>query len=217
MLCFMSCNKIVVYGAGGQGKNVSLLIEQLGGWEIVGFLDDDASKKGRIVRGYQILGSIKDAFAKYDKLNVALAIGNSQVTEKKVKELRATGKVSFPNLIHPSVVIDNQNVKMGEGNVINANCVFTTLINIGSYNYFNRCCSVSHDVVIGDYCFVHSGVHLSGESQIGNGVWFGVNSTIVQCLKIGDNALIGAGAVILKDVEDNAIMVGNPAKVLRYK
>jgi sugar O-acyltransferase (sialic acid O-acetyltransferase NeuD family) len=217
--------KIIIIGAGGQGENISLLIEQIKGWEILGFVDDDINKKGNTLRSYPILGSIQEYFSsleydetKNNELNVAFSIGNSQVVNKTVNYLNSLDKnIIFPNLIHPSVSWSEKDVDMGQGNIINAGTVFTTGIKIGDFNYFNRCCSVSHGVTIGNYCFIHSGVHLSGNLKVGDEVWFGVNSTIIQSLNIGKNSLIGAGAVITKDVEENAVMVGNPAKVLRYK
>tara|TARA_Y100000310_G_C20493042_1_gene720183 strand:- start:96 stop:788 length:693 start_codon:yes stop_codon:yes gene_type:complete len=214
----MDTKKIIIVGAGGQARNVALLIEQIGGWNILGFVDDDENKKGQIMRSYPILGNIKETLSSLEEVSVALAIGNSMVLKKIVEELKMMDNdISFPNLIHPSAILEEKEVEMGEGNIINAQVVFTNNIKIGNYNYFNRCSSVSHDVVMGSYDFIHAGVHLSGELNVGDQVWFGINSTIIEKLNIGNSALIGAGAVVLKDVEEKAVMVGNPAKLLRYK
>jgi sugar O-acyltransferase (sialic acid O-acetyltransferase NeuD family) len=209
---------IIIIGAGGQAKNIVLLIEQIGGWNILGLIDDDLKKKGQKVKGYEVLGPTKEFFENQDDIHIVFSIGDGKIIEEKVQWLKSLSKnFKFPNLIHPSASLNENEVKLGEGNIVNTNVVFTTEIEIGSFNYFNRCCSISHDVFIGDYCFIHAGVHLSGESKVGNRVWFGVNSTIVQVLTVGDDAMIGAGAVILKNVEPKAVMVGNPAKLLRFK
>ena len=212
-------NKILIIGASGQGKNIALLIEQIGGYEIIGFVDDNLEKKDQIIKGYPVLGNLDKVLEKFQEINVALAIGNSKVLEKIVTKLKNINnkQIYFPNLIHPTSQFNQTDVQMQEGNIVNANVIFTTDINIGSYNYFNRCCSISHDVKIGNFCLIHAGVHLSGNSNLGNKVWFGVGSTIIQGLKINNNVTRGAGAVILKDVKENAIMVGNPARLLRYK
>ena len=208
---------VIIIGASGQAKNISLLVEQVGGYQLLGFVDDDIEKAGKFIRNYKVLGNFKDVFASLSNINIIFAIGNSKVVEEMVRSLKSMNKnFEFPNLIHPTAQIDLNEVKMGEGNIINSNAVFMADVKIGNFNYFNRCCSVSHDVEMEDYCFVHSGVHLSGGLKIGKGVWFGVNSTIIQYLNISDDAFIGAGAVVLKDVEEKAVMVGNPAKVLRY-
>ncbi|HLC90251.1 MAG TPA: acetyltransferase [Candidatus Nanoarchaeia archaeon] len=214
--------KIVIIGASGQGKNIALLLEQVGSYDIIGFVDDDHLKKGSIVKGYPVMGSFAEVFSSLDNIadNVAVAfsIGNSDVVEKMVRQLKSMEKgIFFPNIVHPSVQIDATSVRLGEGNIFNAYCVVTADITIGNFNYFNRCCSISHDTIIGDYNFVHAGVHPCGGLRMGSKNWLGVGSVVIQGVKIGNNATIGAGAVVLKDVEDNAVMVGNPAKLLKYK
>ena len=52
--------------------------------------------------------------------------------------------------------------------------------------------------------------------HIKRNVWIGVNVTILPGVTIGENAVVGAGAVVTKDVADNAVVVGNPARVIRY-
>jgi sugar O-acyltransferase (sialic acid O-acetyltransferase NeuD family) len=210
--------KIIIIGASGQGKNIALLIEQIGGYEILGFVDDDETKKGSLVKGYTVLGPVDEVFSTLENISIANAIGNSKVVEKIIDKLKEMNKgFIFPNLIHPSVQIDRTSVKLGEGNLFNANVVITADISIGDFNYFNRCCSISHDSVIGNYNFIHSGVHPCGGLNMGHKNWLGVGSVVIQGVKLGNNITIGAGAVVLKEVADNSIMVGNPAKLLRYK
>ena len=217
-----SLEEIYIYCAGGQGRHITFLIQQIGGYKIMGFIDESSSLVGKSIKGFPVFSSIESAVSGKNEINIAIANGTPKYVHAIVKKLREyqkslNCKVNFPNLIHPSASLNENEVKLGEGNIVNTNVVFTTEIEIGSFNYFNRCCSISHDVFIGDYCFIHAGVHLSGESKVGNRVWFGVNSTIVQVLTVGDDAMIGAGAVILKNVEPKAVMVGNPAKLLRFK
>src|SRR3989344_4745317 len=122
--------KIVIIGASGQGKNIALLLEQVGSYDIIGFVDDDAQKKGSFVKGYPVLGSFAEVFSSLnnivDNVAVVFSIGNSGVVERMVQQLKSMDRgISFPNIIHPSVQIDTQSVKMGEGNIFNAYCVVT--------------------------------------------------------------------------------------------
>lgn len=208
--------KIAIIGAGGQAKNISFLIEQIGEWDIVGFIDKDNSTKGEKIRGYPILGDINTALEVYEEINIALALGNPLIIEKNILELKSLDKkITFPNLIHPSAIIEQENTTLGEGNVINAGCAFTTETKIGNFNYFNRMTGTSHDTTIGDYCLFHTGAVVSGGSKIGNKVQIGTNATIIQYKNIGDNSIVGAGAVIIKDVEENTVVVGNPGRVIK--
>ncbi len=61
------------------------------------------------------------------------------------------------------------------------------------------------------------GVTSSGRPTIGDNVYLGCNVTIIGRIHIGNNVDIGAGTVVVKDVPDNAVVVGNPAKVIRMK
>ena len=60
-----------------------------------------------------------------------------------------------------------------------------------------------------------TGLEFGKEIKIGNNVWIGGNTVITPGVKIGDNVIIGAASVVTKDIEDNAIAVGNPCKILR--
>lgn len=62
----------------------------------------------------------------------------------------------------------------------------------------------------------NSGYEYGIDITIGNSVWIGGNVCVMPGVTIGDNAVIGAGAVVTKDIPANAIAVGNPAKVVRY-
>jgi sugar O-acyltransferase (sialic acid O-acetyltransferase NeuD family) len=213
--------KVIIIGAGGQSKNTSFVIEQTGKFEIIGFADDDSEKKGTTLRNYSVLGSLEEILIGYDDIGFVFAIGNPDVVEKlvqKIKEKIASGKkFIFPNIIHPSVNIDFNEVQLGVGNVIFPDCLFLSEVKVGDFNFFNFKSAVSHESIIGDFCIVQPGVNLLGQTTLKDKAYCGANATIIQGRTVGRNATIGAGAVVTKDVEDNAIVVGNPAKLLRYK
>ena len=209
---------IVIIGAGGQSKNTSLVIEQCKKWNILGFADDSVEKKGTVIRGYKVLGSIDEVCSKYDNIGFVLAIGNPHVMEKIVTKIKGKAKnFIFPNIIHPSVRLDTNEVKMGEGNVIFPDVLCLADISIGNFNFINFKSVISHEVVIGNYCLVQPGVNVLGQCKLKNKAYVGANATLLQCKTVGENATVGAGAVVTKDVETNSIVVGNPAKLLRYK
>jgi UDP-3-O-[3-hydroxymyristoyl] glucosamine N-acyltransferase len=113
------------------------------------------------------------------------------------------------------------------GNVIIGNNV-----RIGSYSCVDR--GNMHDTVIGDNVKIDNLVHIAhnvnidkntliiagsivcGSVQIGKNCFIGANSTIKQKLKIGNNVIIGMGSVVTKDIPDNEVWAGNPAKFLKY-
>ena len=78
-------------------------------------------------------------------------------------------------------------------------------------------CVINHDCQIGDYVEISPCAVILGRVTIGNFTTIGANTTILPDIKIGNNVTIGAGAVVTRDIPDNCIAVGVPAKVIKFK
>lgn len=74
---------------------------------------------------------------------------------------------------------------------------------------------VAHGAKVGRHCLIVAGAVLGGSCEIGDFTFIGMNACIKNKIKIGSNCIIGAGAVVLKDVPDGEVWVGNPAKFLK--
>ena len=81
----------------------------------------------------------------------------------------------------------------------------------------NLACTVGHDTVIGDYSSFMPTCNISGEVNIGEGVYCGTGAKIINQKNVGKLSTIGAGAVVIKDVPDYAVVAGVPAKIIKYK
>src|SRR5690606_40149293 len=111
-----------------------------------------------------------------------------------------------------NVVIEND-VEIGSNTYIDSAAQDSTIIGEGTK--IDNLVHVAHGVKIGKHCLVVAGAVIGGSSVIGDYNFIGMNASIKEKVRIGNNCIIGAGAVVLKDVEDNSVMVGNPAKLLR--
>ncbi|WP_426350460.1 acetyltransferase [Alloiococcus sp. CFN-8] len=207
---------IVIIGAGGFGREVAWLIEEINKvnsqWNILGFVDDDKSVDGMKINGYKVVGNLE--WLKKQQLYVINAIGDP-IIKKKVMDKLEGSKNKYPVLIHPNVIF-SETVEIGEGTVICASNILTVNISVGKHVIINLDCTVGHDAVIGDYATILPSVNISGYVNIGKCVSVGTSSAIIQGICVGDNSIIGAGSVVIKDLPSNCTAIGVPAKPIKY-
>jgi FlaA1/EpsC-like NDP-sugar epimerase len=129
---------IVVFGAGGFGREVAQLIEDINRaspqYELLGFVDDDPSMPGKALNGHPVK-RVDDGLSGSPRVAVAVAVGDPVTRMRVVERIRPYG-VSFPNLVHPSVVIGRE-VSMGTGNIICAGSILTVNIRLGDFCQLN--------------------------------------------------------------------------------
>ncbi|GHV54797.1 acetyltransferase [Synergistales bacterium] len=203
-------DKLIICGAGGLGSEVKMLAEDVGGWELVGFLDDTLPA-GSVAHGLPILGGgsyIEDFSV---GVSVVIAVGSPQARESIHERMSRSGRVSFPKLIHPLACVAREAV------LENGVCVFPfTLISSGAHigqcaHLYNNV-SVAHQAKIGAYSLVAPLAAIAGNVSIGRRVWIGAGASIKQGTAIGDDAVIGLGSAVINDIPANLTAAGNPAR-----
>lgn len=209
--------KIAIVGAGGFGREVKMLIDQINQvknqFEIIGFYDDRTYSSS--INGVPYLGSVKDLDVVDFPLSVAVSIAEPR-TKRKIVESITNPLIDFPNLIHPSVVIGEDDVRLGTGNIICAGVIITVNIEIGNFVILNLGCTVGHDTIVSDYSSFMPGVNISGEVVIEEGVYGGTGCKIINQLTVGTYTVIGAGAVVSKTLPPKCTAVGIPAKPIKF-
>jgi sugar O-acyltransferase (sialic acid O-acetyltransferase NeuD family) len=203
---------VYIVGAGGFAKEVFWLLRTIYGQKLnfKGYIDKNGeiSTENNIVDEDHFLLNNKPA----DDIILFLGLGNPQKSKSIINKY---AEFSFPNAIHPNFQADHSRIEMGRGNIITAGVVFTTDINIIDFNILNLNTTVGHDVKIGSFNVINPGANISGSVVIGENNLIGTNATILQGVKIGNNSVLGAGSLANKDIEDNQIMVGVPAKPIK--
>ncbi|MBC8152747.1 MAG: acetyltransferase [Bacteroidetes bacterium] len=206
---------IAIYGAGGLGREMLLLIQQINRvlptWTVAGFFDDGVPA-GTMINGFSVLGNLKTLNQWPDALAVILAIGKPGVKQAVVEQI-INPTVWYPILIHPSVAVADENVTViGEGSILSAGTILTTNITMGRHVFVNLKCTIGHDVVLSDFCALMPGVSVSGEVGLGEGVYVGTGAILLNRITIGANTIIGAGAVVTRSLPNNCTAVGVPAR-----
>lgn len=209
---------IAVFGAGGFGREVANLIRRINEasaspvWNFIGFFDDNESLKGALNEYGKVLGGTNDLNDYSGELSLAIGIGSPRAVKAIVGKI-SNPKVDFPNLIDPTVLIaDGNNYSMGKGNIFTSRCIISIAVKIGDFNIFNNGTVLGHDDVIGNYNSFMPNVNISGGVTIGDCNFFGVKSTVLQYLKVGNNVKIGANSLMMRNSKDGMLYLGVPAK-----
>ncbi len=195
-----------IYGASGHGKVILDCL--LASGEIVdGFIDDDPEKKH-----FQGLPVIRLNSIKLKGAKIIMGIGENQVRKDLVERLN----VQFGTVIHPSAVVSPNSI-VGRGSVVVPQAVINAGSQIGEHCIINTKASVDHDCKLEDYIHIAPGATICGNVAIDSLTWVGAGATIIQDLKIGKNVMIGAGSVVVNDIPDNALVMGIPGKIIKFR
>lgn len=210
--------KLVLYGAGGFGREVVSIIEVLNKkkptYELLGFVDDGSQHHERDqINGYPLLGGKEWVLNHKDSVYCTCTIGNTKTKAKIQKELMEQG-VKFETIIASGGYISNY-TEIGQGCVFYGGVTVSVNCKIGNGVLLNQNCNIGHDVIIGDYTTVMPSTGISGACKIGNEVSIGGHAFIVPGRKVGDKATIAAGSIVFTNVRAGTTVLGNPAKRMK--
>ena len=145
---------------------------------------------------------------------VVISIGSPKIKEKIVNKLSKISNVHFATLIDPAVIYSNQ-IKIGEGSIICAGTIIIVNIEIGKHIIINLDCTIGHDAIIEDYVTILPSVNLSGNTVTKKYTTLGTGTKVIQGVTIGENVIVGAGTVVIRDIENSVTVVGNPARIVK--
>ena len=194
------------------GREIADLSYRIMGWDSIIFVDDNISN--RIINDIEVF-SLEEALTKYDRecLEFIVTAGEPFHREVLYKKLSDHG-LKCINIFDSKFILSKTSSVL-DGTIIHAGATITCNVHIGSGCLINKHAVIGHDVTIGDYCVISPHVTIGGNTTIGKGCYLGSGANIRNGIKIGDNSIIGMGSVVLRDVPENSVMVGNPAKLIR--
>lgn len=208
---------LAIIGAGGHGQEVAFLVEQINRlsptWNLLGFVDDQPPSTLTSLAGVPFLGAVQDLGQLGPKTCIAIAIGSPGTRRDIVFRLNLPAD-RFPNLIHPGVSI-HETVQLGFGNLIFAGCQMTVGIQLGNHVHLNQGCTLSHGATLEDFVTLSPGCHVAGDCTLHRSAFLGTGVNTVQGISIGKECVVGAGATVVRDLPNNVVAVGVPAKPIQ--
>lgn len=208
--------RVVIIGGRGNGTVVASAIEdcaRLGhDIECVGFLNDNESE----VNGYAVLGQIRNDDWRRLPLEYGFifALSNVKQAHERFQILKSLEipRERFATVIHPTAVVSN-NASLGRGVVLMPHVVVGPNVSIGDHSQLYAQSFIGHDTSLGEMVFIANNASVGGRIRIEDGAHIGSNSSLIERIVIGEFAIVGLGAVILKDVGNFEIAVGNPGRI----
>lgn len=217
----MSSKQIIMLGGVGNASVIAAAIKDArrrgyDEWDVIGYLND-RMQTGEDLEGLPVMGTLADVPRYLDKgcyfINTIYRIDGQDLRIAMFEKLGIPDE-RLATFVHP-LAYSAGNTIFGPGTVIMPH------VSLSSGTTFGRCCLVfanavvGHNDVIGNYCHFAAQSCTGSYLKIGRGVHIGMNASVRENLTLGDCSSLGAGAVLVKDMQDYEIWAGVPAKFLR--
>jgi len=213
---------IAVYGTGGHGREIAWMVQKQlvdSGDVLLGFVDDNVRNVGTKVNGIEVF-SLEHVASEHADAQMICAVGAPCLRETLARKCE-NRNLAFATLLYKGAML-SPDVSFGEGSVLCEGSVITTNISVGRHVHINIGCSISHDVTIGDFATINPGARINGWVYIGSRAYIGAGAVVSngrpgKPLAIGEGAVVGAGACVIRPVLAGATVVGVPAKPITYR
>jgi len=197
---------IIIIGTGGAVSEMMSIFER---FPIKGFLEypeniEKYYKRYDNLQCCPILGTIDD-YVPQPMDEFVIGMTNIDFRQKVVEKMKAKG-ARFPNIIHPSSIVQSE-IK-GEGNIVGAWSLIGANVNLGDFNYLTPWCDIGHDCVVGNHN-IFSATIVCGHCNIGDRNFFGIRSTVIPHIEIGDDSAVHAGVTVDENIGSNQLMTCN--------
>lgn len=204
-----------IYGSGGLGREVlelaGIINKRSDRWEEIIFLIDGES--GNTVNGIKVYSytDALDLFA--DNLEISMGIGEPAVREKLFNRIKEDG-IEAVTLIHPDIHIP-ETTTVGKGVTIQYGCFISCNVTIENYAYLQPQVNVGHDDLLKEGCILSGMANLAGKVTVGRYAYIGLSTALKEGVSVGSHSIVGMYSAVYKDIEDEMIAMGNPARTMK--
>ena len=212
-------DKIVIVGASGHGKVVADVVEREGRYAILGWIDSYKPAGGEFF-GYPVLGAEEALLGLWQRREIVgglIAIGDNWSRGRVAEKICSLAPdFAFVTAVHPSAQIA-RGVSVGAGTVLMAGVIVNSDSRIGAHCILNTRASLDHDCIMDDFSSLAPGVTVGGMARIGMYSAVSLGANIIHGKNIGAHTVVGAGALVQKDIPDHCVAYGVPARVIRQR
>ncbi|HEU5314819.1 MAG TPA: hypothetical protein VFX49_01830 [Chloroflexota bacterium] len=218
---------LILLGYGGNVVDVIDMVDDLNDsagpgekrYELLGFLDPREELHGQERNGLPVLGPLTDAgryVERYQDVRFTTWIGRVDTYHLRPERIASLGvpPERFETIVHPTCYVSRR-ATIGRGVLMFQQCTVSNQAMIGDHVVVLPQTVISHDCVLGDYAVATSACIVGSEAKVGRNAYLGTGCSMLPGVNIGEGSLVGIGAVVLRDVEPNKVVVGNPARALR--
>jgi sugar O-acyltransferase (sialic acid O-acetyltransferase NeuD family) len=209
---------ILIVGAGGHGRGILEILRAVAAaagaaCPVAGFLDDDPYVLAATPGGLPVLGNLDEAPRLIGSGHrFLIGVGEPRIRSAVADRLAKNGAV-FATAVHPSAVLYGD-VSVAPGCVIGAGVIVAAGTRLCDHVLLNLNATVGHDCLLERFATVGPGANIGGNVTLGEGAFVGLNGTVVPGRSLGSASQLGAGSVLLEDLEAGCIAFGVPARVV---
>ena len=210
----MNQKNLILIGGGGHCKSV-IDVAESAGYNILGVLDMP-EEVGKSILNYKVIGTDDDIPFYVEKCEFLITVGQIKtpaIRKKIANQVKLAGG-QLATIIAPDAYVSKY-AKVGEGSVIMHRAFLNAEVVVGNNVIVNTLTNLGHEVKVGDFCHLSTGVMVCGNSKIGNDVFVGSQSVINHGIEIVDGTIVGSLTCVDKSIFERGVYVGNPAKRIK--
>jgi sugar O-acyltransferase (sialic acid O-acetyltransferase NeuD family) len=208
--------QLLLVGAGGLGRETAEAVRAVNAiqptWRLIGFLDDGPEAQGNLVGGVPVVGPI-EAVHDHPDADVVICTGrpDDYTSRRKIAQRMGLDDERYATIVHPSATLGGS-CRVGVGSVLLAHVDLTADVTIGRHVAVMPQVVLTHDVSVEDWATLASGVRLGGACKVCEEAYVGSGACLREGLTVGQRAMVGMGSVVTRDVPDERLWFGAPAR-----
>ncbi len=201
---------IIIYGAGGLGRDIADMILTENKANILGFIDDN--KAGKKIDNFNIY-NFEQVKKEFSDFYLVLAVGDP-IIKSKIKSKLEPEEVKYANIVSEDAYV-SKSADLGRGCVVYPEAILGANVKLGDHVLICGNTSIGHDAVVKDMSSIAFNCSIGGNTIIGRDSYVGSGTHIKDELEIGKNCIVGMNSSLLNDLSSSKIYYNKIKKTIK--